>query len=379
VIHDSAIHDSDMRGERYGDYDRGGSYDRREGREGRDPYDRQDRRDRGGRDRPGYGQEDRDHRGRERAPGDRPGRDYADRPAGGRDFAGRDHEGRPSASRPPASRPSSDRPHEGRSPANSPLGGRDFAGRDHEGRPPAKRPPASRPSASRPPTVRRDAGGRDAGGGDGKSRSTRVRSIAVALAVAATASLAVTGYAVSLAVLNRTHLGRGAHGSAAGSYVITGIASFVSSNAIVDALAGAKPAAPPTPAAPPPVSLTLTARDKRDCPAAATACVDLAEHITWLQSNGKVTYGPVQMEPGPPGSVHATPTGTFNVAWKAGPTYMSTIYHELIPWAVFFAPGGIAFHEGSLTVGSHGCVHLTMDAAHYYNENLPIGAEVVVF
>ena len=206
-----------------------------------------------------------------------------------------------------------------------------------------------------------------------------MRGIAAVLAVAAMVSLAVTGYAVSLAVLNRTHLVRGAHGSAAGSYVITGIASFVSSNAIVDALAGAKPVAAATPAAPPPVSLTLTARDKRDCPAAATACVDLAEHITWLQSNGKVTYGPVQMEPGPSGTVHATPTGTFNVAWKAGPTYMSTIYHELIPWAVFFAPGGIAFHEGSLTVGSHGCVHLTMDAAHYYNENLPIGAEVVVF
>ena len=200
------------------------------------------------------------------------------------------------------------------------------------------------------------------------------------LAVAATASLAVTGYAVSLAVLNRAHLGRGAHsGSAAGSYVVTGIASFVSSNAIVEALDGTKAAKPATtPAAPPPVSLTLTARDKRDCPAAATACVDLDEHITWLQSNGKVSYGPVQMA-GPPGTVHATPTGTFNVAWKAGPTYMSTIYHELIPWAVFFAPGGIAFHEGSLTVGSHGCVHLTMDAAHYYNEHLPVGAEVVVF
>jgi hypothetical protein len=50
-----------------------------------------------------------------------------------------------------------------------------------------------------------------------------------------------------------------------------------------------------------------------------------------------------------------------------------------MPWATFFASGGIAFHGGSLTEWSHGCVHLTDVNAHYYNEHLPIGAEVVVF
>ena len=50
-----------------------------------------------------------------------------------------------------------------------------------------------------------------------------------------------------------------------------------------------------------------------------------------------------------------------------------------MPWAVFFAPGGIAFHGGSLTTPSHGCVHLTDANAHYYNQHLPDGAEVVVF
>ena len=50
-----------------------------------------------------------------------------------------------------------------------------------------------------------------------------------------------------------------------------------------------------------------------------------------------------------------------------------------MPWATFFAAGGIAFHGGSLTKWSHGCVHLTTPNAHYYNEHLPIGAEVVVF
>ena len=128
-----------------------------------------------------------------------------------------------------------------------------------------------------------------------------------------------------------------------------------------------------------PLPLTLTAADRRNCPAAAMACVDLATHLTWLQSGGRVTYGPVRMEPGKPGSAHQTPRGTFHVAWKAGPAYVSDIYHEAMPWATFFAAGGFAFHGGSLTQWSHGCVHLTLASARYYNVHLPVGAEVFVF
>jgi hypothetical protein len=125
--------------------------------------------------------------------------------------------------------------------------------------------------------------------------------------------------------------------------------------------------------------LVLTAEDREDCPATATACVDLARHFTWLQNGGRVSFGPVRMEPGEPGSAHATPRGTFQVSWKAGPDFVSDIYNEPMPWATFFAPGGIAFHGGSLIQWSHGCVHLTVADAHYYNQHLPIGAEVVVF
>jgi lipoprotein-anchoring transpeptidase ErfK/SrfK len=107
--------------------------------------------------------------------------------------------------------------------------------------------------------------------------------------------------------------------------------------------------------------------------------VDLARHITWMQSKGKVTFGPVQMEPGKPSGKHQTPRGTFHVSWKAGPDFVSNIYDEAMPWATFFAAGGIAFHGGSLTTASHGCVHLTVTNAHYYNKHLPVGAEVVVF
>jgi hypothetical protein len=123
----------------------------------------------------------------------------------------------------------------------------------------------------------------------------------------------------------------------------------------------------------------LDPSDRSSCPPTAIACVDLTDHITWLQSDGRVTFGPVRMEPGPPGSAHATPRGTFYVQWKAGENYISNIYGDPMPWAVFFAPGGVAFHGGSLTRPSHGCVHLTIGNALYYHNHLPIGAEVVVF
>ena len=119
----------------------------------------------------------------------------------------------------------------------------------------------------------------------------------------------------------------------------------------------------------------LSAAARRSCPPAASACADLSARLTWLQSDGTITYGPVRMEPGLP----RTPRGIFYVQWKAGADYISTEFHEPMPYAVFFAPGGIAFHSGSLTVPSHGCIHLDIGSARYYNDHLPVGAEVVVF
>jgi len=107
--------------------------------------------------------------------------------------------------------------------------------------------------------------------------------------------------------------------------------------------------------------------------------VDLSHHLTWLQSDGRITYGPVSMEPGPPGTQQATPRGTFHVQWKAGANYISTEYHVPIPYAVFFARGGVAFHGGSLNTPSHGCVHLDIGSARYYHDHLSAGDEVVVF
>ena len=82
--------------------------------------------------------------------------------------------------------------------------------------------------------------------------------------------------------------------------------------------------------------------------------------------------------PGRPARGAPTPRGIFHVEWKAGPNYISNEFDEPMPWAVFFAPGGIAFHGGSLITPSHGCVHLTIGSALYYHNHLSIGAEVAV-
>ncbi|MFD9964268.1 L,D-transpeptidase [Amycolatopsis sp. NPDC058986] len=116
------------------------------------------------------------------------------------------------------------------------------------------------------------------------------------------------------------------------------------------------------------------------CPVSATACVDEGLRISWLQKDGKITYGPVPVMPGtdgPDDSV-ATPKGVFHVAWKDA-HHVSNEFPEAMPNAVFFAPGGIAFHEGSLIAASHGCVHLSPEAAGRYFDALPVGAEVAVF
>jgi L,D-transpeptidase catalytic domain len=194
------------------------------------------------------------------------------------------------------------------------------------------------------------------------------------------ASVASTALVMTAAYVGVTHFAelRAAVLSGAGATQTPGSAGEAANLAAAKGprliLASEPAAAPPVPG-----SLVLTAGDHSACPPAAAACVDLSRHLTWLQSDGKVTFGPVRMEPATPGSANATPRGTFTVLWKGGPNVISNIYKEPMPWAVQFTSGGVAFHAGSLTVPSHGCVHLTMANAHYYNEHLAIGAEVVVF
>jgi lipoprotein-anchoring transpeptidase ErfK/SrfK len=49
-----------------------------------------------------------------------------------------------------------------------------------------------------------------------------------------------------------------------------------------------------------------------------------------------------------------------------------------MPNSVFFAAGGIAFHAGSLTSPSHGCVHLSDADSAIFFDSLAVGATVQV-
>jgi hypothetical protein len=105
------------------------------------------------------------------------------------------------------------------------------------------------------------------------------------------------------------------------------------------------------------------------CSAAADACIDLSANTSWLMHDGVVTYGGVPITTGRPG--YGTPPGTFHVQYK-DIDHWSHAYNGPMPYSVFFTNTGIAFHEGSLGVQSHGCVHLSHDAAlTYYNALQP--------
>ena len=108
--------------------------------------------------------------------------------------------------------------------------------------------------------------------------------------------------------------------------------------------------------------LVLTAADRQDCPAAATACVDLTRHLTWLQSDGKVS-----VRPGPGWSrasrVGAARDPARHASRSSGRRVLAssaTSTTSRCRGRRSSRPGGIAFHGGSLTSWSHGCVHLTV-------------------
>lgn len=132
------------------------------------------------------------------------------------------------------------------------------------------------------------------------------------------------------------------------------------------AMTSSKPPAPPpmTTAPPPP-----------PCDIPAGACVSRADGLAWLLRDGKVTFGPVDAEPG--GAGEPTPVGTFRVAWKDR-VHRSSEFGTDMPNSVFFAAGGIAFHAGPLTTPSHGCVHLSdADSATFFDA-LAVGDAVQI-
>jgi len=129
-----------------------------------------------------------------------------------------------------------------------------------------------------------------------------------------------------------------------------------------------------TPPSLPRATTTPSPESAPPCAPTARACVDLSANRSWLLQNGRVTYGPVPITSGRPG--FRTPPGTFTVASKRR-DHVSSIYDAEMPWSVFFN-GGVAFHEGSLTVTSHGCIHLSPEAAEIYFSELSVGDVVQV-
>lgn len=129
-----------------------------------------------------------------------------------------------------------------------------------------------------------------------------------------------------------------------------------------------KPAAKPKPAPKPSTGTP--------CNATARACIDLSANQSWLLDGaGNVTYGPVPITHGRKG--YRTPAGSFKVGWKDIDHKSSIFDNAPMPYSVFFN-GGIAFHEGSLTVLSHGCIHLSHAAAKTYYNSLRVGDVVQV-
>jgi lipoprotein-anchoring transpeptidase ErfK/SrfK len=105
------------------------------------------------------------------------------------------------------------------------------------------------------------------------------------------------------------------------------------------------------------------------------ACVDISAKKAWLLSGGKVVYGPVPITTGRKG--YATPTGTFHVLYKEKMHYSKEFDNAEMPNSVFFYPGD-AFHQGSLSTPSHGCVHLSSAASLKFFSTLSVGDAVQV-
>lgn len=119
------------------------------------------------------------------------------------------------------------------------------------------------------------------------------------------------------------------------------------------------------PAAKPSVPCTIT----------EGACVDISAKKAWLLSGGKVVYGPVSITTGRKG--YPTPTGTFHVLYKEKMHYSKEFDDAEMPNSVFFYPGD-AFHTGSLSTPSHGCVHLSSSASLRFFNTLGVGDPVQV-
>ncbi|MCD2188929.1 L,D-transpeptidase [Actinomycetospora soli] len=111
------------------------------------------------------------------------------------------------------------------------------------------------------------------------------------------------------------------------------------------------------------------------CATTVKACMDLSGRQAWLTDGaGHVTAGPFAARGGKSGA--ATPTGTFTVQDKVK-NYWSKAFDAPMPNSVFFKPG-YAFHAGSPSVASNGCIHLNRGASQQFFAALRPGDRVQI-
>ncbi|GLZ48366.1 hypothetical protein Acsp06_45510 [Actinomycetospora sp. NBRC 106375] len=118
------------------------------------------------------------------------------------------------------------------------------------------------------------------------------------------------------------------------------------------------------------------------CSVSARACVDLESQRAWLIRDGKVTRGPMTIASG--GEGRATPVGHSLRVYRKDRDHTSGESRTRdgrpapMPYSVFFADGGIAFHGGDPSRSSAGCIRMETPDAKATFETLREGDKVQV-
>ena len=118
------------------------------------------------------------------------------------------------------------------------------------------------------------------------------------------------------------------------------------------------------------------------CTVSTRACVDLESQRAWLITDGAVSYGPVPIASG--GAERETPLGHSFRVYRKSADHKSGEFTgpdgqpAPMPWSVFFADGGVAFHGGDRTRSSAGCVKLDPAPAEKFFTDLAEGDKVQV-
>lgn len=159
---------------------------------------------------------------------------------------------------------------------------------------------------------------------------------------------------------------------------IDGIVEAMAPGLIAERTPKPKPKPAPEPAPKPaPKPAAKPKAQPTGCAPSARACVDLKNQRTWLQRDGKITYGPVRMASGKPGQ--ETPKGFHYVNRKVKDEISYEFNNAPMPYATYFTHNGIAFHQGDPSIKSAGCIRMYRADAETYFNSLNVGDQVHVF